>query len=106
MLKSLRISQHQFHRQSYKGMITLSNLESEFNICQIRCICVFCNKNKRNNRPKVWKSLASLGNHVRRCPNHEFVPELNKIEIYRLVISAKIDPQNISKLHELGMVLA
>ena len=87
-------------------MITLSKLESEFNICQIRCVCIFCDKNKRNNRPKVWKTLESLANHVRRCPNHEFVPELSKIEIYRLVISAQNKPENIRKLHDLGMVLA
>jgi len=87
----------------------LSKLESEFNVCetkQKRYVCLSCNKNKRNNRPKAWKSLSSFANHTRSCPNFSFIPELNKIEIYRLIISAKNEPKNITKLHDLGMVLA
>ena len=83
----------------------MSRLESE-NIPYYRIAhCIFCDKNKKNRRPKSYKSLTQLLNHLRQCRNAGFVIEYTKLEIYTSVKRAcEGNFDAFQRLVELGMI--
>lgn len=69
-----------------------------------RVICLFCEKQKINNRSKNLKSLDSLFRHIVQCPSAEYEPE--KIAyLKKLVIKAKTEPESYLKLMKIGVIL-